>query len=287
MDAQLELTTNEKLLVQHAEAIRVLGRRAVRDVIEIGRRLSEAKEIAGHGSWLPWLEDEFGWKEQSARNFMNVYEMSTKSPTVGDLNIDMRGLYLLAAPSTPFEVIDAVAVKAKTGENVSVNDVRKLIEETRAKDQEGHAKELKKQHEAAERRLEKAVENYKQETEKLKQDLEGTLSEEEIQQTINDALAPLREKIKKYQEAERKRKEKLKSKGPKDEFGLRAQAITSALQHLSDVLVITPEQVLTAQNLITKITGQSMASGLASEVKHAKVIKAWLDKFIQITRGLK
>jgi Protein of unknown function (DUF3102) len=33
----------------------------VANVIEIGRRLTEAKALAGHGGWLPSLEREFGW----------------------------------------------------------------------------------------------------------------------------------------------------------------------------------------------------------------------------------
>jgi hypothetical protein len=53
------------------------------DVIEIGRRLTEAKQIAGHGGWLPWLEREFAWKEQTVRNFIQVYECSRKSPNLG------------------------------------------------------------------------------------------------------------------------------------------------------------------------------------------------------------
>jgi hypothetical protein len=48
-------------LVEHAAAIRALGKRVVTDVIEIGARLTECKRIAGHGSWLPWLNREFGW----------------------------------------------------------------------------------------------------------------------------------------------------------------------------------------------------------------------------------
>jgi hypothetical protein len=70
-----------------------LGKRAVHDIIEIGRRLIE--ELAGHGNWLPWLEREFGWSEQTARNYMAVAERF-KSPTVGDLLIDASALYLLA-----------------------------------------------------------------------------------------------------------------------------------------------------------------------------------------------
>ena len=44
----------ESVLAENAEEIRKLGKRAVGDVIEIGRRLSEMKKICGHGNWLPW-----------------------------------------------------------------------------------------------------------------------------------------------------------------------------------------------------------------------------------------
>src|SRR5262249_51951563 len=54
------------ILIEHADAIRQLGKRVVSDVVEIGRRLTEAKEIAGHGNWLSWLEREFGWSPSTA-----------------------------------------------------------------------------------------------------------------------------------------------------------------------------------------------------------------------------
>ena len=36
-------------------------------VIKIGDKLIEAKEILGHGNFLPWVEDEFGWSSKSDR----------------------------------------------------------------------------------------------------------------------------------------------------------------------------------------------------------------------------
>ena len=113
-------------LATHATEIRALGKRAFDDIVEIGRRLIEAKKLCGHGNWLSWLKREFGWKEQSTRNFMNVAEMAAKSPTVGDLNIDCRGLYLLAAPSTPAEVIETVV---KRGERVTTAQIKELVKE--------------------------------------------------------------------------------------------------------------------------------------------------------------
>src|ERR1700704_5161966 len=59
----------------------------VGDIIEIGRRLSAAKGIAGHGGWLPWLEREFGWSDDTAINYMNVAALDTKSRTVRDLDL--------------------------------------------------------------------------------------------------------------------------------------------------------------------------------------------------------
>jgi Protein of unknown function (DUF3102) len=90
----------DAILVQHAEAIRVLGKRVVGDIIEIGQRLTDAKARCGHGNWLPWLEREFGWSEDTTLRFMQVAELS-KNRTVRDLEIPVSGLYLLAAPSTP------------------------------------------------------------------------------------------------------------------------------------------------------------------------------------------
>jgi hypothetical protein len=40
---------------------------------------------------------------------MLAAEAAGKNPNFGDLNVPVSGLYLLAAPSTPAEVIDAVA----------------------------------------------------------------------------------------------------------------------------------------------------------------------------------
>jgi hypothetical protein len=102
------------------------GKRAVADIIEIGRRLTEAKAIAGHGGWLPWLEREFGWSADSALRYMNVAEMA-KSRTVRDFDIPLRALYRLAAPSTPAEVVQAVAEGSARGETFTREQVETMI----------------------------------------------------------------------------------------------------------------------------------------------------------------
>jgi AcrR family transcriptional regulator len=72
-EAAEALRLSERTLAENAEEIRNLGKRAAGDVIEIGRRLTEMKELCGRGNWLPWLQREFGWTDRHAL-FLGVVE---------------------------------------------------------------------------------------------------------------------------------------------------------------------------------------------------------------------
>jgi hypothetical protein len=121
------------VLAEHAAAIRTLGRRVVTDVIEIGHRLTESRNICGHGYWLPWLDCEFGWSDKTAENFINVYKLSSKFENFSNLNLPLSGLYLLAAPSTPPEARDQIIEQAKAGKSVPVAEIKKTIAEAKGR----------------------------------------------------------------------------------------------------------------------------------------------------------
>ncbi|WP_454617534.1 DUF3102 domain-containing protein [Bradyrhizobium cenepequi] len=153
-------------LIEHASVIRALGKRVVGDIVEIGRRLTDAKARLGHGQWLPWLEREFGWKEQTARNFMQVHAMVGKSPKFGDLNINASALYLLARPSTADDIRDDVIARAANGQSISHEEVQRMIEQAREQDRRTSAAEwqqrvdrLKSEAEARERAMWQAAAN--------------------------------------------------------------------------------------------------------------------------------
>ena len=128
------ILSDNRILTKHAAAIRRLGKRVIADVIEIGRLLTECKHICGHGNWLPWLDREFGWADDTALNFMRVYELS-KSRKFRDLSLPLSGLYLLAAPSTPKEARDEIIERAQAGETVPVAEVKRTIERTKGRKQ--------------------------------------------------------------------------------------------------------------------------------------------------------
>lgn len=120
--------------------IHAASKRCAETIIEIGKRLSGVKEILPHGSWLPWLEAEFGWSSVSAWRFMQVYE-KFKSYNLKDLSMSSEVLYLLAAPSTPEAVREVAVDLSAAGQKVTPKTVQQLKESHKAEKQEQQKKE--------------------------------------------------------------------------------------------------------------------------------------------------
>jgi hypothetical protein len=129
----LPSTAEMKELAKHAAEIRKLCRRGTADTIEIGRRLTAAKEILVHGSFLPWLKEEFAWSESAAQNFMRVYALAEKYKNVNfaDLDVPVSGLYLLAAPKVSESAVKEVISYAERGAKLSLEAVKDCIDNCR------------------------------------------------------------------------------------------------------------------------------------------------------------
>lgn len=112
----LDLDTRSFVQTKTAE-IRILVKQTAQGIIEIGQRLLEVKEKLGHGNWLPWLETEFGWSDDTAHRFMNVAQNLPQIPHGAEFQ--MRALYLLAAPSTPEPAREEALSLAESGEKIS------------------------------------------------------------------------------------------------------------------------------------------------------------------------
>jgi hypothetical protein len=119
-DAQGAEITANPALAEHARAIHELVRRTREDIIAVGRHLAEAREQVDHGEWLAWLEAEFGWSDETARRFINVFKLScdAKFHTCVELDLPLRVLYQLAAPKAEAareEIVD----RLEAGEEVT------------------------------------------------------------------------------------------------------------------------------------------------------------------------
>lgn len=64
-------------------------------ILEIGKRLIEAKEQLSHGEWLPWLEQRVEFTERHAQRFMKLAREYSNPTLVSDLGAT-KALALLA-----------------------------------------------------------------------------------------------------------------------------------------------------------------------------------------------
>lgn len=92
-------------------------------ILEIGKRLIEAKEQLQHGEWLPWLEEQVEFSEATAQRFMRLAKEYSNPSPVTDLGVS-KALVLLALPAS--ERDEFVGEKHMVnGEEKSVSEMSK------------------------------------------------------------------------------------------------------------------------------------------------------------------
>jgi hypothetical protein len=123
-------TDTDPELDEYAAAIHAIGKQSV---FTVGKIRSAAKVCARPGRWLPWLSREFGWTARTAQRMMNV---ANKSDKLSHLAVPISALYLLAAQSIPAELIEAIAERSEQGERLSLAEVKGIIAEAEARDDE-------------------------------------------------------------------------------------------------------------------------------------------------------
>ncbi len=102
--------------------------------IEIGRKLTEAKEMLPHGEWGKWLKTEVDYSKTTANNLMKIFQEygseqinllgdNLKSQTFGNLNYSQATL-LLGVPAEEREKF----VEENNVEEMSARELKKAIE---------------------------------------------------------------------------------------------------------------------------------------------------------------
>jgi hypothetical protein len=121
-------------LAKHASAIRDLVKSTRENIVEIGRHLAGVRERIDHGKWLGWLNAEFGWSDQTARNFIRVFELSrdAKFQNILNLNLPLNVLYQVAAPKSEVARTEIVE-RIEAGEEPSRALVTEVIAKTKTK----------------------------------------------------------------------------------------------------------------------------------------------------------
>ena len=111
------ITTTARTASTIAAEIRILDRQAANTclqyIIEIGRRLVEAKSLVEDGQWLNYIKNELNYERSTAQNYMRLYERYgsgqcsmfgsfAESETFGNLTYT-KALALLQVPEEELE----------------------------------------------------------------------------------------------------------------------------------------------------------------------------------------
>lgn len=168
-------------------------------IIELGRRLTEAKSLLKHGEWAEWLKNKVSFSQSTATSYMRIFDEYGSSQQLlfgGVVNSQAlvnlphtKILKLLAIPKDEREDF----IEQNDVENISTRELDKIIKERNqalkdAEKAQKEAEEYKLYKEKAEASQEKATKAEAEllKAQLLKQDLEKELAKMEASLSERD-----------------------------------------------------------------------------------------------------
>lgn len=204
-----------------AAEIRALTASMLANIIEIGRRMCQAKEILPHGQFGEWVKTKTGYSQSTANNFMKLFQeygapqeslfgAEVNSQTFGNLPYS-KALALLAVPAEEREdfVRDNHVEEMSTRELQQAikerDELRRQLDEERAA-AEGASLRISELEEKLDASGKEAA-RQKTEAEKAKEKLEALMNApvevaiqaadpEEVQRAVEEALRKAKEEHK-------------------------------------------------------------------------------------------
>lgn len=152
-----EMTRPIEVITQEIKFYKVQAGSAI---IEIGKRLCEAKQCLPHGVWGEWLQNEVEFSERTAQNFMKIAREIQNPQLVADMgNSTTKALLLLSVPAEDRE--DFVA------ESHIIDGEAKTVAEMTVKEMEDLTKQLAEER-AEKEKLQSQLNLFQEEAQKEK-----------------------------------------------------------------------------------------------------------------------
>ena len=188
-----------KLAKESAIEIKAREKAVWENIIEIGNKLIQVKEVLPHGQFDNWITFEFDWGKTTAVRYMKITEELSKKPHGVFLqNISMKALYQLASglskadEETKEEILEDVKTTTEEkGKPLTEKEIKEITNK--------YEKQLKEQQERIERYQQtqldfmNAQDCLKKEKEKLEKEYEKVT---EILSEKNSTITELNGKIK-------------------------------------------------------------------------------------------
>lgn len=176
---------------------------AYMSIVEIGKRLLEAKQCLPHGKWGEWLKDEVDFSERTAQNFMRIAKEYTNPQLIADIgNSASKAIMLLSMPAEEREefVGEAHEINGeeKTVAEMTTKELQEVLKELEAerKEKEQLKKQLDLFEDEAQRKQDEAVDAaYSQREEQIKRLSELKEQAEVAAREAEKRVAKLQEEV--------------------------------------------------------------------------------------------
>lgn len=122
MDNEIQISNIQQIEIE----IILLKNQTAQNIIEIGKRLNEAKELLPHGEWGKWLEEKVEFSQRNANNFMRVAKEFSNSQTYSNLT-QSKIFALLDVPQEEREEF----IETNSVEDMTTRELRQAIKEKR------------------------------------------------------------------------------------------------------------------------------------------------------------
>ena len=162
-----------------------LGQTA-QNIIEVGKRLIQAKSLVQHGQWLNWLKNNFGLTVRTADRFIQCSERYANWTSMSNLN-STQMIQLLALPDAE-ETEKFIAQKAAEGKKVDEMTIRELRKEIA--DYKKTIEQKDKAHQQCLFELDAKISNLEDAHEKQLTQMKANFTEQ-ITKTKNDCAAQI------------------------------------------------------------------------------------------------
>lgn len=115
-------------LPQLEKEIKIYLGKTAQNIIEVGKRLTQAKSLVQHGEWRSWLENNFTLDERTAQRFMQISERFSGKSVDVDVFKPSQLTEMLALPDAE-ETKSFIEQKAAEGTPVSDMSIKTLRKE--------------------------------------------------------------------------------------------------------------------------------------------------------------
>ncbi len=209
--------TAERTIETIEGEIQILKAQTAQNIVEIGRRLTEAKGMLQHGQWQGWLENNVQFSYRTAARFMQVAERFENVSALAHL--EASKIYaLLDVPADQLEGF----VEEHDVESLSARQLQDAIKAQRAAEERAAQLQIDLDDEKEKAKL--AVENARK------------AGQKESEQTLRAAVKEKREALDKAREAERKLKELQDTDEKDDEESEELKAAKEKVRQLEEDL---------------------------------------------------